>query len=130
MTRPAVLLESWFPFATVGAESLCECGAASPLPPLYFLHVWWARRPLTISRAAIVASLLPVYEGIADDPELKEQFPDQVSYHDWLLRLMGIYGDPVETRKQLRKARETGEYLGSDPSGRRVRRGCRSMPRC
>ncbi|WP_419605806.1 DUF1156 domain-containing protein, partial [Thiolapillus sp.] len=25
----------------------------------YFLHVWWARRPLTPSRAAIAASLLP-----------------------------------------------------------------------
>ena len=117
MTRPTVLLESWFPFATVGAESLRERGAASALPPLYFLHVWWARRPLTISRAAIVASLLPDYESITEDPELKERFPEQASYHDWFIRLMGIYGDPVETRKQLRKARETGEYLGSDPYG-------------
>jgi putative DNA methylase len=23
------------------------------------LHVWWARRPLTVSRAAVLASLLP-----------------------------------------------------------------------
>ncbi|OQY58366.1 MAG: DNA methylase, partial [Desulfobacteraceae bacterium 4572_88] len=29
------------------------------MPPLYFLHVWWARRPLTPSRAAIQGSLLP-----------------------------------------------------------------------
>ncbi len=34
-------------------------GASSALPPLYFLHVWWARRPLTVSRAAIPAGLLP-----------------------------------------------------------------------
>ena len=28
-------------------------------PPVNRLHVWWARRPLTPSRAAILASLLP-----------------------------------------------------------------------
>ncbi len=111
------MIESWFPFATVGAESLRERGAASALPPLYFLHVWWARRPLTISRAAITASLLPDYEGLADDPELRERFPDEAAYRAWFLRLLGIYGDPVETRRRIRKARETGEYLGSDPYG-------------
>ena len=29
------------------------------LPPSYYLHVWWARRPLVAARAAILASLLP-----------------------------------------------------------------------
>ena len=53
------LIEQWFPAATVGAESLRERGASSALPPINFLHVWWARRPLTASRAAVVASLLP-----------------------------------------------------------------------
>lgn len=49
------------------------------LPPLYYLHVWWARRPLTPSRAAILASLLP-----ADtDP-------------DWFLRQLGIEKRVVE----------------------------------
>jgi putative DNA methylase len=57
----------------VGAETQRERGASSALPPLYFLHVWWARRPLTPSRAAILASLLP-----ADaDP-------------DWFLRQLGL----------------------------------------
>ena len=57
----------------MGAETKRERGASSALPPLYFLHVWWARRPLTPSRAAILASLLP-----ADtDP-------------DWFLRQLGI----------------------------------------
>jgi adenine-specific DNA methylase len=59
MTRPNVLLESWLPFDAIGVESMRERGASSALPPLYFLHVWWARRPLTVSRAAVVASLLP-----------------------------------------------------------------------
>lgn len=67
------LIEAGFPCHQVGAETQRERGASSALPPLYFLHVWWARRPLTPSRAAILASLLP-----ADtDPE-------------WFLRQLGI----------------------------------------
>lgn len=53
------LIERGFPCHQVGAETQRERGASSALPPLYFLHVWWARRPLTPSRAAIVASLSP-----------------------------------------------------------------------
>jgi hypothetical protein len=64
--RPRVLIEQWLPIAEIGAECMRERGASSALPPLYFLHVWWARRPLTVSRAAILASLLPAYP-IGDD---------------------------------------------------------------
>lgn len=53
------LIEAGFPCHQVGAETQRERGASSALPPLYFLHVWWARRPLTPSRAAIAASLDP-----------------------------------------------------------------------
>jgi putative DNA methylase len=53
------LIEAGFPCHQVGAETQRERGASSALPPLYFLHVWWARRPLIPSRAAILASLLP-----------------------------------------------------------------------
>ncbi|WP_206885684.1 DUF1156 domain-containing protein [Alicyclobacillus mali (ex Roth et al. 2021)] len=67
------LIEAGFPCHQVGAETQRERGASSALPPLYFLHVWWARRPLTPSRAAILGSILP-----ADtDP-------------DWFLRQLGI----------------------------------------
>ena len=59
MTRDLRLIEAGFPCHQVGAETQRERGASSALPPLYFLHVWWARRPLTPSRAAIVASLSP-----------------------------------------------------------------------
>ncbi|MBN2372961.1 DUF1156 domain-containing protein, partial [bacterium] len=60
------LIEHGFPCHQVGAETQRERGASSALPPLYFLHVWWARRPLTPSRAAIVASLA----GEGTDPDL------------------------------------------------------------
>jgi putative DNA methylase len=59
------LIEHGFPCHQVGAETQRERGASSSLPSLYFLHVWWARRPLTPSRAAIVASL----DGAETDPE-------------------------------------------------------------
>jgi len=66
-------IEAGFPCHQVGAETQRERGASSALPPLYFLHVWWARRPLTPSRAAILGSLLPA----GTDP-------------DWFLRQLGI----------------------------------------
>ena len=62
------------------------------LPPIYYLHVWWARRPLVASRAAILASLLP---GDAD----RHRF----------LHVLGIHGDPVATRKRIDDARRSGE---------------------
>lgn len=53
------LIEGNFPCGQVGAETRRERGASSALPPLYFMHIWWARRPLTPSRAAILGSILP-----------------------------------------------------------------------
>lgn len=73
------LIEAGFPCHQVGAETQRERGASSALPPLYYLHVWWARRPLTPSRAAILASLLP-----ADTDS------------DWFLRQLGIEKRVVE----------------------------------
>jgi len=56
-TQHQRLIERGFPCHQAGAETQWERGASSALPPLYFLHVWWARRPVTPCRAAIVASL-------------------------------------------------------------------------
>ena len=116
MTKPRVLIEDWLPVAAIGAESMRERGASSALPPLYFLHVWFARRPLTASRAAILASLLPAY---SDDwpPELKKLFPSEKEYRNWFLRLIGIHGDPVAGRKLIKSARETGVKLKGNPYG-------------
>lgn len=71
--RDVRLIEAGFPCHQVGAETRRERGASSALPPLYYLHVWWARRPLTPSRAAVLGSLLPA----GADP-------------DWFLRQLGI----------------------------------------
>ncbi len=62
------------------------------LPPIYYLHVWWARRPLVASRAAILASLLP-----ADADQKK------------FLHAIGIHGDPVASRRRIDAAKRSGQ---------------------
>lgn len=107
------LIERGFPCHQVGAETQRERGASSALPPLYFLHVWWARRPLTPSRAAVLASLAP-----ADmDPAL-------------FLRQLGIervqplvHGEPwTLTGELLSKVRQDGPGAESLPVDARVHR--------
>jgi adenine-specific DNA methylase len=114
MSLRKLLIEEWLPIQMIGAESMRERGASSALPPLYFLHVWWARRPLTASRAAILASVLPAW---AEDwpKDLKAQFPNQETYHAWFLRACGIFGDPVEGRKLIAWAKDKGIKLSVPP---------------
>ncbi len=113
------LIEQWFPAATVGAESLRERGSAKAYPPINFMHVWWARRPLTASRAAVVASLLPEWptdDEVAADPEsarvrsgLEQEFPNgERSYHLWFLKSLGILGDPVAGKAAIAASRAAG----------------------
>lgn len=86
------LIESWLPIAALGEESVRERRSMTALPPTYYLHVWWARRPLVASRAAILASLLP-------------EDADQ----DKFLHMVGIHGDPVASRRRIDAARRKGE---------------------
>jgi adenine-specific DNA methylase len=114
--HPAVLIEQWLPIAEIGAESQRERGASSALPPLYFLHVWWARRPLLTSRAAVLGSVLPAWSP--DWPSrLREQFPTDESYRHWFKRLLGILGDPVAGRKLIQYAKDKNIKLPGNPYG-------------
>jgi len=112
-----ILLEKWLAVAPVGAEARRERAASSALPPLYFLHVWWARRPLVVSRAAVLGSLLPPWSP--DWPEdLRKRFPDEERYRSWFLRdLLGILGDPIAARRAIERARQTGERLANGGYG-------------
>jgi len=56
--RPRLLIENWLPAAAIGVECIRERSTGQQ-PPDKRLHVWWARRPLCVSRAAVLASLLP-----------------------------------------------------------------------
>ncbi|MEI6078049.1 MAG: DUF1156 domain-containing protein [Verrucomicrobiota bacterium] len=94
------LIERWLPIAELGEESVRERRSMTSLPPTYYLHVWWARRPLVASRAAILASLLPADAN-------KEKFK----------HLLGIHGDPIKTKGQIFAAKKTGADLGADPYG-------------
>lgn len=86
------LIEEWLPVAEIGEESVRERRSITALPPIYYLHVWWARRPLVASRAAVLASLLP---ADAD--------------HEKFLHVLGIHGDPIATRRKIDLARRKGE---------------------
>ncbi len=70
------------------------------LPPTYYLHVWWARRPLVASRAAVLGSLLP---ADAD----RERF----------MHVLGIHGDPIAAKKRIAEADRKGERLGASAYG-------------
>jgi putative DNA methylase len=94
------LIERWLPIAALSEESVRERRSMTALPPIYYLHVWWARRPLVASRAAIMASLLPAN---AD--------------RDKFMHVLGIHGDPAGTKRKIDTAKRTGEDLGSDPYG-------------
>nr|WP_076864273.1 DUF1156 domain-containing protein [Bradyrhizobium mercantei] len=85
------LIERWLPIAALGEESSRERRSLQELPPVYYLHVWWARRPLVASRAALLASLLPAH---AD--------------HDQFVHALGIHGDPVSARRKVLSAKRTG----------------------
>ncbi len=90
MTRR--LIEDWLPAAAIGEESVRERRSMTSLPPIYYLHVWFARRPLIASRAAILASLLP-----ADADRTK------------FMHILGIHGDPVASRRRIDQAKRTGD---------------------
>ena len=94
------LIERWLPIAELGIESLRERTPMTPFPAPNRLHVWWARRPLVASRAAILASLLP---ADAD--------------HEKFMHALGIHGDPVAAKKRIAVATRNGERLGADAYG-------------
>ena len=102
------LIEEWLPIKEIGIESRRERGASSALPPVYYLHVWWARRPLTASRAAILGSLLPAWESNGE--LLGKHFADEDEYHRWFLRILGVLGDPVAAQAKM-DAIKNGTYL-------------------
>jgi adenine-specific DNA methylase len=99
-SRPRLLIEDWLPAAALSVECMRERGSPTALAPTTYLHVWWARRPLTVCRAAILGSLLP------------SAFP-----RDIFERLLG-FGKPSEDLIALRRIMDTGVRLGGFGCGR------------
>ncbi|MGH7459460.1 MAG: DUF1156 domain-containing protein [Longimicrobiales bacterium] len=94
------LIEDWLPIGALGEESVRERRSMTALPPTYYLHVWWARRPLVASRAAVLGSLLP-----ADADRAR------------FLEVLGILGDPVESRRRIDRAKRTGVWFEGEAYG-------------
>ena len=94
------LIERWLPIAEIGIESTRERTPMTPFPAPNRLHVWWARRPLVASRAAVLASLLP-------------SDADRAAF----LEAIGIHGDPVVAKVRIAEASRKGERLGADAYG-------------
>jgi len=98
------LIELGFPCHQVGAETQRERDTGKA-PPVNRLHVWWARRPLTPSRAAVIASL----DSADTDPEVFvrklgiERVQALVNGEPWALT-----GDLL---KFIQRDGENGEYL-------------------
>ncbi|OYY89819.1 MAG: hypothetical protein B7Y45_10360 [Sphingomonas sp. 28-66-16] len=86
------LIERWLPIAEIGIESVRERTPMTPFPAPNRLHVWWARRPLVASRAAVLASILP------EDAD-----------RDAYLSALGIHGDPVASARRIAIAKQKGE---------------------
>ncbi len=107
VARKRLLIEEWLPIAEIGIESLRERTPMTPFPAPNRLHVWFARRPLVASRAAVLASLLPA------DADRKQ-----------FMHTLGIHGDPVAAKQLMDQAAKeidplTGKRqdLGPNPYG-------------
>jgi len=90
-----VLIDKWFPLGEVSVESVRERSVGqNPAPNR--LHVWFARRPLATSRAAILCSLL-------DDQTKRED----------VLRILGIPPDRdvKGAAELLERARAAGRRI-------------------
>ena len=97
------LIENWLPINEISVEGIRERAAASALPPINWLHVWWARRPLVPSRAAVAASLLP-----AD--------ADQSAFYD----LIGTHPGVIAEQRRLDAAKQSGVQLSEGYSRKRA----------
>ena len=128
-----VLIEDWLPIRELGIESVRERQATSALPPMSFLHVWWARAPLAASNGVTLAALLPVWsdellavEGLTDafrrvrdnrqDLKLRaDEISDAEWYRFWVLWMCGVWGDTIAADELRSRARATGQRVDKNP---------------
>src|SRR6266511_499587 len=133
-TKPS-FLEAGLPCTSLSAECQAD-NDARQRPPQNRLHIWWARRPPTICRAAILAALLPhdlqldesVLPPIVDEPtaadldNLPPKLRDHQGFferllsgvrptpltqeHQHFVRAMGIIGDAQTAYRRIAAAQE------------------------
>ena len=89
------LIEEWLPVNELSVESLRE-KPFTAMPAPNYLHVWWARRPLVTSRAAVAASLL-----------------DAGADRDAFIAMLGTSPEVVGINDRLNTAKAAGVRLKS-----------------
>ena len=87
------LIEDWLPINEISVEAVREGGALAGHPPVNQLHVWWARRPLIASRAAVAASILSEETNRAE-----------------FISNIGTSPDVVTARRQMDEVKATGQW--------------------
>lgn len=97
------LIEDWLPIKEISVEAVREGGALAGHPPVNQLHVWWARRPLVASRAALAAALL---DSSAD----RSQF----------IQAIGSTDSVVDERRRMDEIKATGEWSNVAFSNKRA----------
>ena len=97
------LIENWLPIQEISVEAIREGGALAGHPPVNQLHVWWARRPLVVSRATIAAALL---QAKAD--------------HSQFIKTIGTTDTVVAERRQMDEIKASGEWSNVAFSNKRA----------
>ena len=97
------LIEEWLPINEISIEAIRERAGAVPNPAPHQLHVWWARRPLAPSRAAVCASLL--YSSV-----------DYAKFID----VLGTYPGIVDDQRRIDEAKISGVKLKEGYANRRA----------
>ena len=100
---PRRLIENWLPINEISVEGIREGGALAGHPPVNQLHVWWARRPLVASRAAVAASLL---NANAD--------------HSTFIQTIGSTETVVAERRQMDAIKASGQWSNVAFSNKRA----------
>src|SRR5690606_3224631 len=108
------LIEKGFPCHQVGAETRRERDTGKAPPP-HRLHVWWARRPLVPSRAAVLGSILEAeYDHGAFLQEMGlETTKLNVGSSDWIIAgdmLSNFNGLPFSPDTKLMRAFNSERY--------------------
>ena len=97
------LIENWLPINEISVEAIREGGALAGHPPVNQLHVWWARRPLVVSRATVAATLL-----------------DANADHSQFIRAIGSTATVVAERRQMDEIKASGQWSNVAFSNKRA----------
>ena len=103
ITSTPRLIEAWLPINEISIEAIREGGALAGHPPVNQLHVWWARRPLVVSRAAVAAALLDADAG-----------------HDQFVRALGSTDTVVAERRRMDEIKAAGQWSNVAFSNKRA----------